>query len=63
MTPERKLQILDEIHARAPHTRLNSAMWQVRRKEKAEELRRPKEDDLPRPRGIVRFIRKTVWGA
>lgn len=55
MSPERKLQILDEIHARAPHTRLTSAMWQVRKKERAEELR--KETDRPHPRAIVRFIR------
>lgn len=61
MSPERKLQILDEIHARAPHTRLNSALWQIQRKERAEELR--KETDRPHPRGIVRFIRKIRWGS
>jgi hypothetical protein len=56
MTPERKLQILAEIHERAPHTRLNSAMWQLRRKEKAEELRRP----VNKQRGVVAMIRKLV---
>jgi len=62
MTPERKLEMLESIADRNPHMRINNALWKVRKAEKAEELRRPTEYDLPRPRGIVRFIRSKVFG-
>lgn len=55
MNDSQKLRVLLDINERAPHTRLNSALWQVRRKERAEELR--KETDRPNPRGIVKFLR------
>ena len=62
MSPDQKIKLLHDICDRNPHMRLNNALWKVRKAEKAEELRRPTEYDLPRPRGIVRFIRSKVFG-
>lgn len=58
MNDSQKLRVLLEIHERAPNTRLTSALWQVRRKERAEELRKQ-----PEPRALVKMIRRLTGRA
>lgn len=44
MNSDLKMKLLVEICERNPNTRLNSALWQVSRKEKVEALRLPRPD-------------------
>jgi hypothetical protein len=44
MNSDLKMKLLTEICERNPNTRLNSALWQVARKEKVEALRLPRPD-------------------
>lgn len=59
MTPDQKIKLLHDICDRNPHTRLNNALWLLRKAEKAEELRRPAVNQ----RGVVAMIRRLTGRA
>lgn len=61
MTPEKKIQLLETICERHPNTRINNALWQVKRAERKEDLSFPREPQLPHPKAIIRKIRE-VYG-
>lgn len=59
MNDSQKIRLLETICERHPNTRINNAMWQVKRAERREELSR----SAPHPRGVVAMIRKLTGRA
>lgn len=57
MNDAQKFKYLLDINDRAPHTRLNSALYQIAKKEKVEALRLPRPDRRP---WLQRFLAKTA---
>lgn len=58
MNDSQKIKLLETISERHPNTRIGNALWQVKRAERKEELRKPSEPQLPHPLAVVKHIRR-----